>query len=136
MLSRTLGLSRGLDPLAHPRRIVHGLDEPDGAIHDIGAVVTTHDGLDGLGGLVSVVEGDGRNIVVQDVRLDDTVEEPAADEAELAVDGCGSTLDEGPLLAGVVREGRVGVLEEGDGNYRREKDRVSGSYQLPELAKG
>lgn len=50
------------------------------------------------------------------MRLDDTVEEMAADETELAINSRCGTLDEGPLLAGVVRQGRVGVLEESDGD--------------------
>lgn len=54
--------------------------------------------------------------MVQDVRLDDAVQQVAADEAELAVDGRGGALDKGPLLAGVVGQGRVGVLQEGDGD--------------------
>lgn len=111
MLARSLSLGRRLDPLTHPCGLVQGLDESDGAIRDISAIVAAHDGLDGLGGLVRVVEGDGGHIVMQDVGLNDAVEEPAADEAELAINGCGSTLDEGPLLAGVMRKGRVGVLE-------------------------
>lgn len=77
-----------------------------------------HDGADGVGGLVGVVEGDGGHVVVQDVGLDDAVQQLAADKAHLAVDGGGSASDKVPLLTGVVGEGRVGVLEEGDGNYK------------------
>jgi hypothetical protein len=78
--------------------------------------VLAHDGLDGLGGLVGVVEGDGGDVVVEDVGLDDAVEDLAADETELAVNGGGGTTGKVPGLAGVVREGRVGVLEVGDGD--------------------
>jgi hypothetical protein len=73
--------------------------------------VLAHDGLDGLGGLVGVVEGDGGDVVVEDVGLDDAVEDLAA-----AVNGGGGTTGKVPGLAGVVREGRVGVLEVGDGD--------------------
>lgn len=75
-----------------------------------------HDGLDGLGGLVRVVEGDATNIVVEDMGLDDAVEKVTADEAHLTINGSSSTTDEVPLVVGVVGKGRVGVLEEGDGN--------------------
>lgn len=54
--------------------------------------------------------------MVQDVRLDDAVEDVAADEAELAVDGGGGAAGEVPGLAGVVGQGGVGVLEVGDGD--------------------
>lgn len=63
-----------------------------------------------------MVEGDGADVVVQDVGLNDAVEEVAADETELAVNGRGGTTSEGPSLAVVVGKGRVGVLEEGDGD--------------------
>jgi hypothetical protein len=78
--------------------------------------VLAHDGLDGLGGLVGVVEGDGGDVVVEDVGLDDAVEDLATNEAELAVNGSGGATSEVPGLAGVVRKGRVGVLEVGDGD--------------------
>lgn len=117
MLARALSLRAGLDPLAHTGALVHGLDETNGAVGDVGAVVAAHDGLDGLGGLVGVVEGDGADVVMQDVGLDDAVQQVAADETKLAVDGRGGALDKGPLLAGVVGQGRVGVLQESDGNW-------------------
>lgn len=75
-----------------------------------------HDGLNGLGGLVRVVEGDAADVVVEDMSLDDAVEKVAADEAHLTVNGSSGTTDEVPLVVGVVGKGRVGVLEEGDGN--------------------
>lgn len=55
-----------------------------------------HHGFDRLGGLVRVVEGDGADVVVEDVRLDDAVEELAADETELAIDGGGRAAGVGP----------------------------------------
>jgi hypothetical protein len=58
--------------------------------------VLAHDGLDGLGGLVGVVEGDGGDVVVEDVGLDDAVEDLAADETELAVNGGGGTTGKVP----------------------------------------
>lgn len=132
MLAGTLGIGARLDPLAHTSTLVHGLDEANGAVGDVGAVVAAHNRLDGLGGLIGVVEGDGADIVVQDVRLDDTVQQVAADEAKLAVDGRSGALDEGPLLAGVVGQGRVGVLQEGDGNCQNNSvsDRRNQHYTI------
>ena len=111
-----LGAVVGLDPLAPAGGLVNGAEEAPAATLDVGAVVLAHDGLDGLGGLVGVVEGNGGDVVVEDVGLDDAVEDLAADEAELAVNGCGGTTGEVPGLAGVVGEGGVGVLEVGDGD--------------------
>lgn len=119
MLARALGLCARLDPLAHACALVHGLDEANGSVNGIGTVVTAHDRLDGLGGLVGVVEGNGADVVVQNVGLDDTVQQVAADEAKLTVNGCSGALDKGPLFAGVVGQGRVGVLEEGDSDCER-----------------
>ena len=78
--------------------------------------MAAHDGLDGLGSLVVVVEGDLADVVVQNVRLDDTVEDVAADEAKLAIDGGGAAADVIPLLGGVVGKRGIGVLEEGEGD--------------------
>lgn len=75
-----------------------------------------HDFLDGLAGLVGVVEGDRADVVVQDVGFDDAVEDVAADEAEVAVDGCCGAAGEVPDFGGVVWEGGVGVLEVGYGD--------------------
>ena len=75
-----------------------------------------HDGLDGVGGLIGVVEGDCADVVVQDVGFDDAVEELAANEAELTVDGGGGPTGEIPGGALVVGKGGVGVLEVGDGD--------------------
>lgn len=116
VLASTLSLSTGLNPLAHTGAVVQGTDEATGAVLDVGAVVLAHDRLDGLGGLISVVEGDAADVVVEDVGLDDAVEEVSADEAHLTVDGGSGAADKVPLLVVVVREGRVGVLKEGDGN--------------------
>lgn len=83
--------------------------------------MTSHDGLDSLCRLIRVVKGDRADIVVQNVSLDNTVEKPAADEAELAVDCRSGTFDEGPLVARVVGQRWVGVLEEGDSNCRESR---------------
>lgn len=116
VLVLALGTVVGLDPLAPAGSLVHGADEAPAAILDVGAVVLAHDGLDGLGGLVGVVEGNGGDVVVEDVGLDDAVEDLAADETEFAVNGGGGATSKVPGLAGVVREGRVGVLEVSDGD--------------------
>lgn len=78
-----------------------------------------HDGLDGFAGLVGMVEGDGAHVVVQDMGLDDAVQELAADEAELAVDGGRSAAHVVPALGAVVRNCRIGVLQVRNGNFDR-----------------
>ena len=115
-LASTLGLSTGLDPLAHASAAPESTDETNGTASSIGSVVLAHDGLDSLGSLISVIEGNGADVVVEDVGLDDAVEEVAANESELAIDGGSGAADKVPLLSGVVRERGVGVLEEGDGD--------------------
>jgi hypothetical protein len=47
------------------------------------------------------------------------VEDVTADEAEVTVDGGGSAAGKVPHLGLVVGEGRVGVLQEGDGNCKK-----------------
>ena len=50
-----------------------------------------------------MVEGDGGDEVVADVRADDVVKEVRVYEAEVAVDGCGGATGEGPCFVVVVR---------------------------------
>ena len=78
--------------------------------------MTAHDRFDGFGGLVGVVEGDGADVVVEDMGFDDTVQELAADEAEFAINGCGCATGVVPACGSVMRKTGIGVLEEGDGN--------------------
>lgn len=72
-LALALSLGRWLDPLAPTSAQVHGLEETNGTILDIAAVVPAHNWLDGLGSLVGVVEWNGRDVVVEDVGFDDAV---------------------------------------------------------------
>lgn len=76
----------------------------------------SHDLLDGLGGFVGVVEGDGADVVVKHVGLYDAVEELSTDEAKFTIDGRGCSTDIVPGFWGVMREGWVGMLEESDCN--------------------
>ena len=64
-----------------------------------------------------MVEGDGADVVVEDMSLDDTVEEGTANKAELAVNGCGGATNVVPASGGVVGERGIGVLEVGDRNW-------------------
>ena len=106
-----------LDPHAPLGRDPQRAQEAERAAARVGAVVAAHDGPDGLGSLVGVVEGDGGDVVVQDVGLDDAVEELPADEAELAVDGGGRAARVRPGVRLVVRQGRVRVLQERDADW-------------------
>lgn len=118
-LALTLGTLVGLDPLADTGAGPHSLEETSPAGLGLGAVVAAHHALDGLASLIGVVEGDVADIVVQDVSLDDAVEDVTTDEAEVTVDGGSSATGEVPDLRLVVGEGRIGVLQEGDGNYKK-----------------
>ena len=104
----------GLNPLAPSGALVECPDKSDWSTLNVTSVVLAHDRLDSLGGFVGVVEGDGGDVVVQDVSLDDAVEEVTTDETEFAVNGCGGTTSKVPRAASVVRERGVGVLEVGD----------------------
>jgi len=115
-LALALGSLGGLNPLAEAGAGPHGLEEASPAGVGLGAVVVAHDSLDGLAGLVGVVEGDVADIVVQNVGLDDAVEDVATDEAEVAVDGGGSSAHKVPHLGLVVGKAGISVLEVGDGH--------------------
>lgn len=55
-----------------------------------------HHFLDVKRGFGGVVEGNGGDEVVADVRADDVVEKMGVNETEVAVDGCSGTAGEGP----------------------------------------
>jgi hypothetical protein len=95
----------------------HGLQEPDRTILDISAVVAAHDWLDGFRSLVGVVEGDGTDVVMENVSFYNAVEETPADETEFAVNSRSSTTNIGPAFTSVVRKSWVSVLEIGDSNW-------------------
>lgn len=103
-----------LDPLTNAGRCPHAREEADGTTFGVGAIVAAHDGLDGFRGFVGVVERDGGDVVVQDVRLDDTVQQLSSDETELSVDGGGGSAHVVPASTGVMRKRGVSVLEVGD----------------------
>ena len=113
----SFGFGAGLDPLAHACAAVKSSDEAKDTTLGIGAVVLAHDGANGVGSFVGIVKGNGAYVVVQDVSLDDAVQEVTADEAHLAVNGGSGATNKVPLVGRVVRQGRVGVLEEGDGDW-------------------
>ena len=115
----TLGSNVWLDPLAPSSGLPHSLKEAPWSPLNIRSVVLSHNRLNSFRSFVGVVEWDGGDVVVKDVGLDDAVKDVAADEAKFAVDGGGGAADVGPGLAGVVGQGGVGVLEEGDRDCRR-----------------
>ena len=64
--------------------------------------------------------GEGSHVreqVVDDVLVNDAVEEVAADEAKVAVDGGEGALDVGPALGVKVGDVGVVVVEVGDGDW-------------------
>lgn len=75
-----------------------------------------HDRLDRLSGFVSVIEGDGADVVVKHVGFDDAVEKVGSDWPKVAVDSCSCTASEVPCFRLVVRKGRIGMLKVRDGN--------------------
>jgi hypothetical protein len=79
--------------------------------------MTTHNWLDGFGGLIRVVERDGADIVVKDVCFNDAVEQGAADETEFTINCCCGSTNIIPTSGGVVGKRWVSVLEVGDGNW-------------------
>ena len=78
--------------------------------------MAAHDGFDGLRGLIGVIEGNGGNVVMEDVRFYDPMHQSATDETEFTVDGRGRAAGVAPRFGGIMGERRIGVLEEGDGH--------------------
>ena len=59
-----------LYPVTHACTGPNALQKANRTISSIGAIMTSHDGFDRLRSLVSVVEGDGRNVVVENMSFD------------------------------------------------------------------
>lgn len=116
-LALTFGTLAGLDPLTPTCTAPQAADETPCATFDISAVVAAHDGFYSLGSLISVVERNGADEVMQDVSLDDAVEKVRANGPEVAINGRGGATGESPGLGGVMRERGVSVLKEGYSNY-------------------
>ena len=81
----TLGTFVGFHPLTSPHASPQTLQETKASLSSIAPIMFTHDRLNGLGSLVGVVEGNGANIVVEHVRLDDAVQEGSANESEFSI---------------------------------------------------
>ena len=73
--------------------------------------MATHHRLDGFSGFVGVVEWDDGYVVVQDVGFDYPVEQGAADESELAVNGGCRSASKTPRFGSVMGDRRIGVLQ-------------------------
>lgn len=95
----------------------HALEEANRTVLGVGAVVLAHDGLDSLGGFVCMVEGNGGDVMMENVGLDDAMEELATNKAKFAVDGRSGATSKGPGMRVVVRKGRVSVLEVRDHDF-------------------
>ena len=78
--------------------------------------MAAHDGFDRLRGFVGVIEGNGGNVMMEDVGFYDPMHQSTTDEPKFAVDGCGCATGVAPRFGGIMGERRIGVLEEGDGH--------------------
>ena len=72
--------------------------------------MASHHRFDCFRSLVGVVEGNGADVVVQHVSLDNAVEELTANKAEFTIDGSSCTACERPGVVLVVGQAWVGVL--------------------------
>ena len=110
---RALTLLHPLTPSTAVPHAAEKVKEPFGLAFPI---VIAHDRFDGRGGFLAVVEGNGGDVVMQDVRIGDAVHDGVREEGDVTVNGRGGTPGKGPRFRSVVREGGIGVLEVGDGH--------------------
>ena len=78
--------------------------------------MATHDRLDCLGSFVGMVERYRGDVVMKDMRLDNTVHQGATDEAEFTVNGGSGASGVAPGLGSVMRKRWISVLKERDGH--------------------
>ena len=79
-------------------------------------IMFPHDRFDRFGSFISVIKGDGGDVVVEDVHVGDAVHDGVGEEGDVAIDGGGGATGEGPGFGFVVWESGVGVLKVGDCN--------------------
>jgi hypothetical protein len=94
---------------------------PEG-LHEWGViplVVLAHDLLNVDRSLLSVVEWNGRDEMMADVRADNVVEQVGVDEAKITINGCSGTAGKRPCGVGVMGKASVSVLEESDGDCKK-----------------
>lgn len=92
----------------------------------VGPVVLAHNPANVLRSLAGVVERNGGYQVVAHVCTNDVMEEMGINEAKVTINCCSSTTGESPGAAVIVRHGRVGVLEEGNGNFKNKSVKSMG----------
>ena len=74
--------------------------------------------LDCFRGFLGVIEWDNRDIVVENMGLNDAVEQRPSYESRITIYCCGSSCGENPGLEPILRDSGVGVLQVGDCNFR------------------
>ena len=102
MLRISLSTLSRFDPLTHPSTGPEAAQESQRTTSGVRAIVLTHHWFNSVGSLVSVVERNSANIVMQDMSLDDAVEKVPADKSELTINSRCSTACEVPTLGLVV----------------------------------
>ena len=90
-------------PLTPPGALPQTFNEPNSSIFGVASIMSTHDRLDRLCSLVGVVEGNGANVVVEDVGFNNAVEKVWTNRPEIAVNCCSSAAGKGPGGGVVVR---------------------------------
>ena len=77
-----------------------------------------HDWLDGLSGLICMIERYGANVMVKNMSLNDPMEKLPANKPKLPINCrcCASCICPGGR--GVVRQGRICMLQESDGHFK------------------
>lgn len=110
VLPITFGFRARLYPLACTDVNPQTSQEADGPVFDIRSVMPAHNRLDGFGCNIGVVKWDGRDVVVKNVCLDDTMEQMAADEPKIAVNRSRCPTHEGPCGRVIVGDCGIRML--------------------------
>jgi hypothetical protein len=103
--------------LAPAGALVHALEESQGAALDVGAVVTSHYWLNGLCGLIGVVERDRADVVVEHVSLNNAMEQLTTNKSEFTINSGSGATNVVPRCTSVMGKGWIGVLEVGDRDF-------------------
>ena len=91
-----------LNPLAPSDVSPETVNKSNWTIHNVCTIVLAHDGFDSCGGFISVVEGDGADVMMKNVSFDDSVKELSANKPKFAIDSGSGASSVGPGGGSVV----------------------------------
>jgi len=125
---------RGFNPVAHSGASPQRFQKPERASMCFRAIMFAHHIFDSLGCFVCMIEWDGADIMMSDMRLNNTMKKMTTDEAKFAIDGGSCATGEAPNLWLIMRESGIGMLKVCDSHKPVITQRYGNPYHTRRLS--